>query len=423
MKPTLLISAYSFGPRSGSETGIGWATATGLARHYRVIVVCAAHYRDLFTQSDLESLHELGVEVSFFDVDHLVWMLRIPPRSLAVRIYYCLWQRAARARYRELIARHTPVALVHSTWSLGRVTSGLTGLGVPVVFGPVGGFETAGATELRGLPWRLRAAEWIRNRSIRASLRSKRLRRMYAALDLVIACTPESRAAVTTLGARRVACLSNAGVPSRPPSADATPPFTPGQPLEVLFAGRLLGWKGEELAIRAMARVTTTDWRLTILGSGPNLDRCQRVADSCGVADRVRFVSAVAQTEVGRFYQASHLLLFPSLHDSGGIVVLEAMQAGLPVVCLDLGGPGLFIDAGCGIKIAPAPVARMVEQLAEAVASLARDPERMTRLGRNGRLRCEREFTWEARNAALAGHIAETLRHARPVTSTKPGPP
>lgn len=423
MKPTLLVSAYSFGPRSGSETGIGWATATGLARHYRVIVVCAAHYRGLFTHSDLDSLRELGVEVSFFDVDHLVWMLRIPPKSLSVRAYYCLWQRAARAHYRELIARHAPVALVHSTWSLGRVTSGLTGLGVPVVFGPVGGFETAGTTDLRGLPWRLRAAEWIRNRSIRASLRSKQLRRMYATLDLVIACTPESRAAVTTLGARRVACLSNAGVPSRPPSADDAPSFTPGQPLEVLFAGRLLGWKGEELAIRAMARIADTHWRLTILGSGPNLGRCQRVAEACGVADRVRFMPAVAQTEVGRFYRESHLLLFPSLHDSGGIVVLEAMQAGLPVVCLDLGGPGLFIDADCGIKIAPAPVEQLVEQLAEAVAILARDPARMSMLGRHGRLRCEAEFTWEARNAALAGHIEETLRDSMTATHQNPGRP
>ncbi len=57
------------------------------------------------------------------------------------------------------------------------------------------------------------------------------------------------------------------------------------------------------------------------------------------------------QDELFRLYQTHDLLLFPSLHDSGGFVALEALAHGMPIVCLDLGGPGDLETSDCGIVV------------------------------------------------------------------------
>ena len=63
------------------------------------------------------------------------------------------------------------------------------------------------------------------------------------------------------------------------------------------------------------------------------------------VRDRVEFIPRVPQLKLFELYDTHDLLLFPSLHDSGGYVVLEALSHGLPVVCLDLGGPNEIVTS------------------------------------------------------------------------------
>ena len=96
-------------------------------------------------------------------------------------------------------------------------------------------------------------------------------------------------------------------------------------------------------------------------------------------------------------YRAHDLLLFPSLHDSGGHVVLEALAHGLPVVCFDLGGPGSIVDESCGRVVTTGGRSRaeVLRRLTDALEELADAPQLRRRLSEGARSRVCR-YDWRA---------------------------
>jgi glycosyltransferase involved in cell wall biosynthesis len=92
-----------------------------------------------------------------------------------------------------------------------------------------------------------------------------------------------------------------------------------------------------------------------------------------------------------------HILVHPSLHDSGGFVCLEAMAAGRPVVCLDLGGPGAQVTKESGFKISAHDSEQVVRDMAETMICLANDPELRNRMGKAGQRMASEIYSWEVK--------------------------
>jgi glycosyltransferase involved in cell wall biosynthesis len=88
------------------------------------------------------------------------------------------------------------------------------------------------------------------------------------------------------------------------------------------------------------------------------------------------------------------VFLFPSLHDSSGNVVLEALSSGLPVVCLDAGGPAVLVDPSCGFKVRPGAPTQVVEDLARSLDALAQDPALLRAMGQAAASRAREKFSW-----------------------------
>lgn len=103
------------------------------------------------------------------------------------------------------------------------------------------------------------------------------------------------------------------------------------------------------------------------------------------------------QSELKDFYRQHDVFLFPSLHDSSGNVVLEAMAAILPIVCLNPGGPGVIVDDTCGWRVATfgKSAKDVVNELAEELIRLASDDVLRKRCGNNSGERIQHQFTWE----------------------------
>jgi glycosyltransferase involved in cell wall biosynthesis len=87
--------------------------------------------------------------------------------------------------------------------------------------------------------------------------------------------------------------------------------------------------------------------------------------------------------------------VFPSLRDGGGLVVVEAMAAGKPVVCLDLGGPGLHVTEACGVKVAARSPEQAIRDLAGALMRLYVGPGLRQQMGRAARQRAEEVYDWD----------------------------
>lgn len=139
------------------------------------------------------------------------------------------------------------------------------------------------------------------------------------------------------------------------------------------FLGRLVRYKACDLVIRALKLVPEAT--LEIIGGGPEEDALRALAEREGVAARVEFHpynnDRMALFEHLRKFRA---FVFPTLAEASGTVIQEAMMLGLPVVCADWGGPQLLVDPMVGIMIPPDSEDAIVQGLAEAMETLARNP-------------------------------------------------
>jgi glycosyltransferase involved in cell wall biosynthesis len=199
-----------------------------------------------------------------------------------------------------------------------------------------------------------------------------------------------------------------------PPIANQVPkPFREaGAPLRLLFAGRLVGLKGVSIAIAAVGRLRARglDVSLDIAGDGPLRHHLARQITDLQLTDHVRILGMLPREELFLLYEAVDVFVFPSLRDSSGNVILEALSRQLPVVCLDLAGPKHYVSPECGVVVSTGGLNRSAveDALATAIASLARDPERLARLSRAA-LSHARAQTWGFRVTTAYDRIAETL--------------
>jgi rhamnosyl/mannosyltransferase len=157
----------------------------------------------------------------------------------------------------------------------------------------------------------------------------------------------------------------------------------------IVSVGRLVYYKGFEYLIRAMTRV---EGRLLLIGEGPLRDKLSTLAAQLGVADRVSFLGKVDHERLVACYHAASLFVLASIarSEAYGIVQIEAMAAGLPVVNtqLDTGVPFVSLHEQTGLTVPPADSG----QLAAAINRLLDNPDLRNDLGRAARMRAEQEF-------------------------------
>ena len=160
----------------------------------------------------------------------------------------------------------------------------------------------------------------------------------------------------------------------------------------VLFVGRLVYYKGVEVLIDAMAHCEGT---LLLAGDGPLEPTLRARAAARGIADRVRFLGRVSDADLPACYHAADLFVLPSIAftETFGVVQIEAMAAGLPVVSTNLptGVPWVNQHGSSGLTVAPGDA----DALAAAIRRLTVDPAERTRLARGAVARAQSMFSRE----------------------------
>ena len=163
--------------------------------------------------------------------------------------------------------------------------------------------------------------------------------------------------------------------------------------VNILFVGRLERRKGLKYLLGAFARLKWS-WpniRLLVVGPGSLDEDSARMLGERNIRD-VLFTGAVSEEEKVRYYKTADIFCTPATgHESFGVVLLEAMAAGKPIVATGIEGYSSVITHGKEALLVPP---KSEEGLADAIATLLGDPQLARRLGNNGRARA-REFSWE----------------------------
>lgn len=274
-----------------------------------------------------------------------------------------------------------------------RYESPLAGTGVPYVIGPVGGSLSsppAFAEEEDGAPWFTGLRELDRLRLRWDPL----LRRSFQSAECVIGIADYVGELLGGVGVRDFRTLSDVGVETLPPQA---PGSDRTEGVRFLFVGRVIRTKGVRDAIRALHLLPQATGTLDIVGEGYDRAACETLARELGVQASVRFHGRVPHDRVDGFYSEADVFVFPSYREAGGIVVVEAMAHGLPVIVCDAGGPATTVDDASGLRVRAVDPEQYAADLAVAMGDLALDPARRKAMGFAGRRRTEAVGLWGSR--------------------------
>jgi glycosyltransferase involved in cell wall biosynthesis len=305
------------------------------------------------------------------------------------------------------------------------VPSFLALLPAPFLWGPVGGGDSAPFSFFRTFSWRGKIYEALRHLARSLASLDPFVRLTARRTELGLATTRDTAKRLTGLGCRDVLIFSQVGLAEDEIRQLGNIPARRSGPFRILSVGNLLHFKGFDLGLRAFARFmrqfpTSEYW---LIGEGPERKRLANLAQKLGIDKKVVFWGALPRSQVLEKLAECDMLLHPALHDSGGWVSIEAMAAGRPVICLDLGGLALQVTEETGIMVPAISPDQVIGDLAAAAEQLARDPLRRLRLGQAGRDRVAQHFTWEKKGEHLDRIYRElTNRVARRLRGTEMSP-
>lgn len=408
----ILLSTFSCAPVETSEPGNAWRTIQhALSRNHEVwAVIDACRYKTAMVEHleehPLPGFHPVFIELS-------PGMTKLFRRSSMIGgVYYHAWQQKLVRVAKELQAKIGFDLAHHVTFGRYWSPSGVRALGIPFIWGPVGAAEYAPRPFVSELPLREQAFEAVRDGIRAVATLDPALRATARATTIGVGVTRESCEALRRLGVRRVEQLNQAALTDSELAAFGKFPAPPEGPFRAICMGRHLHWKGFHLAIRAFARFAKNDpeAELWLVNNGPFRAYLEKTAAESGAGSRVKFWGHLPRfSDVLDKLEGAHVLMHPALHEAFGNVCMEAMAAGRPVVCLDIGGPASQVTPECGF-IAPATnPEEAIEAMAGFLTKVSKDRALLLRMSDAARKRVRDQFSMTKMGAAYDRFYAEAV--------------
>jgi len=382
-KAGVLISAYACEPSKGSEPGIGWNLAVNLAARVPVVVLTRANNKAAIEKALAFIAAEKRPEFIYHDLGEP--FLRLKKFFKVHRWYYLLWQKTAKREVARLVSARSFSILHHATYASFRYATAVLGHGVPAVWGPVGGVE---ATPWNLLPWNHPLSlPYEAARNIGIVRRRNFPNKDWSSYARVLAATDETRQFFTAAGIM-TDLMPAIGLDEE----NELRRTSKSGHLRLLFVGPLHYLKGVQFAIEALADLEGAT--LTVVGTGSFESTLKGLARRLRVQDRVQFTGRVPRPELKKFYSSHDVFVFPSLHDSGGMAVLEAMSAELPVICLDCGGPALSVSDQCGFRISVGSRRSIILGIRNSIGQYRDERSLVESHGCAARERIRKDYSW-----------------------------
>lgn len=401
----VLLVAEACNPEWASIPLEGWSHSAALARIAQVHLVTQIRNRDAILRAGLSE----GRDFTAIDSERILRPLFSVSRVLGANggrgwtmysafyglgYYYferLVWKQfAARIKAGEFDIVHRITPLSPTMPSL--LAPKCRRLGIPFVLGPLNG----------GVPWprefdkaRRKEREWLSYvRGLHRLMPGTRSTRKNANA-LIIGSRDTWRQYCPKYEHKCVYIPENAIDPSRFPEPE---PRAPSVPLKAVFLGRLVPYKGADMAIEACApQVRQGRLTLTVVGDGPERGRLETLVRELGLGGRVHFAGWVSQDQVHRHLGDADLFIFPSIREFGGAVVLEAMAMGAVPVVVEYGGPAELVTSDTGYLIPLGSRTQIISCMQETLHRIVSAPEALENRRHNAVRRARTQFTWQAK--------------------------
>lgn len=345
----ILYVALSCGPNLGSEDAIGW--------HLPITAAEAGHDVTVLTREDKRE--EIQAYVESHPAQIYPRFVYAPLGKLAnickgpmYSIRAILWCRSIRPLL-ERICADASFDIIHQITPVEfRALADYSGLNVRTVVGPVGGGEYAPGQYRHYLKgeWRVELFRRVLNEvCVRLSSFKKRIK----AIDFIYFANRETERFFEghSVEVKSFGLKTEIGIDRKieEPAANC---IESGE-LRILFVGRLVPRKGVELLLEACAKAGAAglNFRLKICGEGKSRAGQELLVKNLGIGDRVEFEGRVNRDQLAEFYRWANIVAMPSLRETGGAVIAEAISHHRPLICADSFGAGLVLDSKTAVLL------------------------------------------------------------------------
>ena len=389
-----LISAYSVNPYKGSEDSIGWNWVLQYEKNYKKgdrIILLTKKFNEKDTRRGLKEFNIQHVELVIVDVpDALNWFRE--KHSAFHHMYYILWQHWA-----WLWVKHSGIrfdVIHHVTMNDYRIPSELyKAKGAKVIWGPMGGAQVTPKPlkvyEKNQLVASFR--EFVNKSCSWNPFYKKALRSYYK----IYCINNETQKQISRIVGKDVPLMPELALRDEYKNL----PIRKGKNdiLKIVFVGRLIGKKGIAFLVDALSLMPTDmDWELLIFGDGDDRALIEKQIADSGIGKKVKLMGNRPLNQIAEAYQQADVFVLPSLRETSGNVLLEAMAYAVPIVAFDTSFCRLLKEVDCGVFInTEQALDNIKEDYCKAIVTLGQDKELAKQMGLNGYKYVNSKLTWD----------------------------
>lgn len=389
-----LISAYSVNPYKGSEDSIGWNWVLQYEKNYKEgdrIILLTKKFNEKDTRRGLKEFNIQHVELVIVDVPNALNWFR-EKHSAFHHMYYILWQHWA-----WLWVKHSGIrfdVIHHVTMNDYRIPSELyKAKGAKVIWGPMGGAQVTPRPlkvyEKNQLVASFR--EFVNKSCSWNPFYKKALRSYYK----IYCINNETQKQISRIVGKDVPLMPELALRDEYKNL----PIRKGKNdiLKIVFVGRLIGKKGIAFLVDALSLMPTDmDWELLIFGDGDDRALIEKQISDSGIGKNVKLMGNRPLNQIAEAYQQADVFVLPSLRETSGNVLLEAMAYAVPIVAFDTSFCRLLKEVDCGVFInTDQALEGIKEDWRKAIVTLGQDKELAKQMGLNGYKYVNSKLTWD----------------------------
>ncbi len=404
----ILLSSYSCNPYHGSEDGIGWNWTLQLSKNFNnpndkiYLLTKRANQKD--TEKGIKEFGLNNVELVISDLpDKLNWYKE--KNSAFHHIYYIVWQKLA---YRWAKKSKIKFDIVHHvTMGDFRITGDMYKFKNPyTIFGPVGGGQsTPKSLKVYEYSPIMEKAREIINKSCAVSPIYKNKIKKF---DAVYAINQETQQILSKALNTECNRLMELAVADEFKNLNIIRK-TENNKIQIVFLGRLIEKKGLMLfldVIRAMK--CETDFEVKIYGDGPLKDKMNLYIKTNSLENKVQLCGCVEHALVTRIFQKADIFVMPSLRETSGNVLIEALAHKIPVAALNMSICSDLKKHNCGLFVdINQSKSKIISDFADNLCRLANDANLRKELGENGYRFVNTHLNWEDKFKTIYQNISK----------------
>jgi len=339
-KKKLLISAFNCHNNYGSENEVGYRWVEGHIEKglFEIFVL---------TQSDnlLNLNKNFGKKINI--IPHKIpFENGIIRKFLPRRFYYYIWHLSAYFMIKNKYGKKFFNIIHHVSWATIRFPIFLCLLDCKFIYGPIGGGEIIPFAHYKNFNTKNKIVEFVRYISIKTYFLFPFAKLTLAKSNMIFVSNKNTLYALPKKFNYKSKVLTSVGVVDN----KIINIENNTEKLKIIFVGRLLHWKGIKILLEVIKKFENLNIvDLTIVGEGPEISKIKNFANDSSI--NIEIINKIRNIEMISFMSNYDLLFFPTLRDSGGFVILEALKAGIKVLTINTGGPAELLSPENGRKI------------------------------------------------------------------------